>query len=57
VPFGLAFGVAVYFFMREVVLPPSAGRRGSFAWGGMVGHAFCVGLPIALAARSAAMSS
>lgn len=53
VPFGLAFGVAVYFFMREIVLPLSAARRGPFAWVGMVGHAFCVGLPIALAARSA----
>lgn len=53
VPFGLAFGVAVYFFMREIVLPLSAARRGPFAWVGLVGHAFCVGLPIALAARRA----
>jgi hypothetical protein len=35
------------------VLPLSAARRGPFAWVGLIGHAFCVGLPIALAARRA----
>lgn len=53
VPSGLAFGVAVYFFMREIVLPLSAARRGPFAWTGLVGHALLVGLPIALIVRRA----
>jgi hypothetical protein len=53
VPCGLAFGVAVYFFMNLVVVPLSrAGGRGfSFSWRLMVGHALLVGLPIALVAR------
>ncbi len=53
VPCGLAFGMAVYFFMRHVVLPLSAARVGSFAWTGLIGHALLVGLPIALFARRA----
>ena len=53
VPSGLAFGVAVYFFMREMVLPLSAARRGPFAWTGLIGHALLVGLPIALIVRRA----
>jgi hypothetical protein len=52
---GLAFGVAVYFFMNVVVVPLSrAARAGggfSFSWRLMVGHALLVGLPIALLAR------
>jgi len=50
---GLAFGIAVYFFMNLVVVPLSrAGGRGfSFSWRLMVGHALLVGLPIALVAR------
>jgi hypothetical protein len=53
VPYGLAFGMAVYFFMRHVVLPLSRARVGSFAWTGLIGHALLVGLPIALLARRA----
>jgi hypothetical protein len=48
---GLAFGIAVYFFMGFVVVPLSRARAGSFAWPPMLGHALLVGLPIALAAR------
>jgi hypothetical protein len=48
---GLAFGIAVYFFMGFVVVPLSRARAGGFAWQPMVGHALLVGLPIALAAR------
>jgi hypothetical protein len=51
VPCGLAFGVAVYFFMKEIVVPLSAARPISFTWAGLVGHALLVGLPIALVAR------
>ncbi len=48
---GLAFGIAVYFFMGFVVVPLSRARAGGFAWPPMLGHALLVGLPIALAAR------
>lgn len=51
VPWGLAFGVAVYFFMNFVVVPLSWARAGGFAWKPMIGHALLVGLPIALVAR------
>lgn len=51
VPCGLAFGVAVYFFMKQVVVPLSAARPIAFTWTAMVGHALLVGLPIALLAR------
>jgi hypothetical protein len=51
VPCGLAFGVAVYFFMKDVVVPLSAARPIAFTWAGLVGHALLVGLPIALVAR------
>ena len=51
VPCGLAFGVAVYFFMKEIVVPLSAARPIAFTWAGLVGHACLVGLPIALVAR------
>ena len=64
VPCGLAFGVGVYFFMNYVVLPLSAV---SFArpfhmalltngtWlGGLIGHMFLIGLPIALWTRRVA---
>jgi hypothetical protein len=48
---GLAFGVGVYFFMKYVVVPLSAVvRLTPFDPLAMVGHAFLVGLPIALAA-------
>jgi hypothetical protein len=52
VPCGLAFGVAVYFFMKYVVLPLSAvTRQTPFEPAAMIGHALLVGLPIALFAR------
>lgn len=47
---GLAFGVAVYFFMKEVVVALSAARPIRFTWTAMIGHALLVGLPIALLA-------
>ena len=51
VPCGLGFGAAVYFFMKYVVLPLSAvSRLTPFEPAAMVGHAFLVGLPIALVA-------
>jgi hypothetical protein len=58
---GLAFGVAVYFFMKDVVVALSAARPIRFTWTAMIGHALLVGLPIALVAarhhrRSAAPS-
>ena len=50
---GLAFGVAVYFFMKYIVLPLSAVPRLSpFDPLAMVGHALLVGLPIALFAAA-----
>jgi hypothetical protein len=56
-PWGIAFGAAVYFFMNFVVLPLSAARGGRFAWGAFIGHLFLVGLPIALlAARAGRLS-
>lgn len=48
---GSAFGVAVYFFMKEIVVPLSAARPIAFKWSGLMGHALLVGLPIALVAR------
>lgn len=57
VPSGLAFGVAVYFFMKDVVVPLSAARPIGFTWAGLVGHAVLVGLPIALVARRAVTST
>jgi hypothetical protein len=51
-PSGLVFGVAVYFFMKYVVLPLSAvGRLTPFEPAAMIGHALLVGLPIGLFAR------
>lgn len=53
VPCGLGFGVAVYFFMKYLVLPLSAvPRLTGFDLRAMVGHALLVGLPIALFASS-----
>ena len=46
----LAFGVAVYFFMKDVVVAHSAARPIRFTWTAMIGHALLVGLPIALVA-------
>jgi hypothetical protein len=48
---GLAFGAAVYFFMKEVVVPLSLARPITFTWTGLLGHTLLVGLPIALLAR------
>jgi hypothetical protein len=49
---GLAFGVAVYFFMKYLVLPLSAvARLTPFEPLAMIGHALLVGLPISLVAR------
>jgi phosphoglycerol transferase MdoB-like AlkP superfamily enzyme len=52
---GLLFGIAVYFFMQNVVLPLSAYHRGGFSASlmfiGVVIHIFCVGLPISLTIR------
>jgi len=47
---GLAYGVAVYFFMKDVVVALSAARPLRFTWTAMIGHALLVGLPIALVA-------
>jgi hypothetical protein len=61
VPCGLAFGVAVYFFMRYVVLPLSAVTLRPFSLTallqGVTVHALCVGLPIALLVRRLGRSS
>jgi len=55
VPCGLAYGVAVFVFMSQVVVPLSRLRRPPFSWpwllNGVIGHALLVGLPIALCAR------
>lgn len=52
---GILYGITVYFFMNRVVVPLSAARRFPFSVRmmliGVTIHIFCVGLPIALAAR------
>jgi hypothetical protein len=52
---GALYGIAVYFFMNRVVVPLSAANKFPFSLKmmliGVVIHIFCVGLPIALAAR------
>jgi hypothetical protein len=52
---GTLYGIAVYFFMNRVVVPLSAATKFPFSLKmmliGVVIHIFCVGLPIALAAR------
>ena len=50
---GLLYGVAVYLFMNQVVLPLSAfPHKISFQLvNGLLVHMFCVGLPIALVIR------
>jgi hypothetical protein len=52
---GALYGIAVYFFMNRVVVPLSAAAKFPFSFKmmviGVVIHIFCVGLPIALAAR------
>jgi uncharacterized membrane protein YagU involved in acid resistance len=55
---GPLYGIAVYFFMQYVTVPLSAARRSPFSLKfmiiGILIHIFCVGLPIAIAARRAA---
>ena len=57
---GLIYGVAAYFGMKFIILPISAiGQRGSIPRLSiliteLVGHAFLVGLPVALVARKSA---
>jgi hypothetical protein len=55
VPYGLAFGIAVFAFMSWVVTPLSRIPSSPFSLplflNGLVGHALLVGLPIAVAAR------
>jgi len=55
VPFGLLYGVAVYFFMNYLLLPLSAVAPSPFHVGlflnGVIGHALFVGLPIAVYSR------
>ena len=55
IPSGALYGIAVYFFMNRVVVPLSAAAKFPFSFKmmviGVVIHIFCVGLPIALAAR------
>ena len=52
---GVLYGVAVYFFMQQIVLPFSAAAKRPFSMQmmiiGVVIHIFCVGLPIALSIR------
>jgi hypothetical protein len=52
---GVLYGVVWYFFMNRVVVPLSAARRFPFSMKmmiiGVTIHIFCVGLPIAIAAR------
>jgi hypothetical protein len=52
---GALYGVAVYFFMNRVVVPLSAAAKFPFSFKmmviGIIIHIFCVGLPIAIAAR------
>jgi hypothetical protein len=58
---GALYGVAVYFFMNRIVVPLSAAAQFPFSlkmmFIGIVIHIFCVGLPIALAARRFAPAS
>jgi hypothetical protein len=52
---GVLYGVAVYFFMNQIVVPLSAATKHPFSFKamvvGVVIHIFCVGLPISLTAR------
>ncbi len=52
---GALYGVVVYFFMQEFVVPLSAARKHPFSLKmmviGVIIHIFCVGLPISLNVR------
>jgi uncharacterized membrane protein YagU involved in acid resistance len=52
---GAIYGVAVFFIMRDVVLPLAGVPSGRFSWpvftNGMLIHVLGVGIPIALVAR------
>ena len=53
---GLFFGMLVHLIMQFVVIPLSAAPgNANFSWGpflnGVIGHAFLVGLPVALIAK------
>jgi hypothetical protein len=55
VVWGMIYGVAAYFVMNYLVVPLSAAPQARFAVGpflnGVIGHAFLVGLPVALMAQ------
>jgi hypothetical protein len=55
VPWGLLYGVAIYFFMNFVVVPLSAAPKFSHTWASRVSdftvHMVFIGLPMALAVR------
>jgi hypothetical protein len=55
---GLIYGMLAYLVMNYVVIPLSAARHGTFHLSNfiieMIGHAFLVGLPIALVAAGSA---
>ena len=59
-PCGILYGIIVFFFMRNVIVPLSAvaPRRGAFNWTrlltGIFIHMFFVGLPAALMTRAGA---
>ena len=52
---GVLYGIAVYFFMRWVVVPLSAAKNGPFSFKmtaiGVAIHIICVGWPIAFTVR------
>jgi hypothetical protein len=52
---GALYGIAVYFFMRWVVVPLSAAKSGPFSFKmtaiGVIIHVICVGWPIAFTVR------
>jgi len=55
VPWGVLYGVAIYFFMNFIVVPLSAAPKFDHTWASrasdFVVHMFLIGLPMALAVR------
>jgi uncharacterized membrane protein YagU involved in acid resistance len=55
VPWGVLYGVAIYFFMNFIVVPLSAAPKFDHTWASrasdFVVHLFLIGLPMALAVR------